>query len=338
LLAMDAPEMVHAALDRALAAEAVGEYDGRFVVPFAGALDGLNAREAALMARITAPMPLARALTSRIETAALERLVARGLIRIAGVTPSDAAHVLGLLSEWDAAAADKGLRLLARRRTGRGERFAPDAPTFARMIVDQVTTQTVDCLLEAAFAEDAGFADPPETLARHPLTQAALRQHTGVLAMTARLAVPVVGLGASAATYYPAVGERLHTRMILPAHAGVANAIGAVVGQISQRATGIVTSPAEGRYTAHLPSGLQHFPNPEAALDAMEAALTVEATRRARASGAQDLRLSTTRDINEATIEGRRMFIEATVTATAAGRPRIAHAAHKPLDAQAPHL
>ncbi|MFM2388587.1 MAG: hypothetical protein RLZZ437_142 [Pseudomonadota bacterium] len=344
LLAVDAPAMVHAALDRALAAEAVGEHDGRFVVPFPGATDGLNAREAALMARITGPMPVAQALTSRIETAALEQLVARGLVRIAGVTPSDAAHVLGLLADWDGAAAEKGLRLLARRRTGRGERFAPDAATLARMIVDQLTAQTVDCLLEAAFAEDGSFADAPEVLARHALTQAGLRNHSGVLAISARLAVPVVGLGASAPTYYPAVGARLHTRMVLPEHAGVANAIGAIVGQIAQRAAGIVTSPAEGRYTAHLPTGLMHFTSAEQAMDAMETALTAEATSRAQTAGAVDLRVACTRDVQEATIEGRVMFIEAQVSVTASGRPRVAHAMQdtatgkNPLDAPIPRL
>jgi N-methylhydantoinase A/oxoprolinase/acetone carboxylase beta subunit len=341
LLAVEASEMVHAALDRALSAEAVGEYDGRFVVPFPGSTDGLNAREAALMARILGPMPVAQALTSRIETAALETLVARGLVRIAGVTPSDAAHVLGLLDEWDGAAAEKGLRLLARRRTGRGERFAPDAETLARMVVDQLTAQTVDCLLEAAFAEDGGFADAPEMLARHPLTHAGLRGHQGVVALQARLAVPVVGLGASAPTWYPAVGERLHTRMVLPEHAGVANAIGAVVGQVSQRVSGIVTSPAEGRFTAHLADGLQHFPEAELALAAMEAALEAEATGRAQAAGAVDVRVERKRDLKEATIEGRRVFIEGKVTVTASGRPRVAHAMavnNNPLDAPIPRL
>ncbi len=327
LLAVDHADLVHAALDRALAAEAVGEHDGRFVVPFAGSLDGLGAREAVLMARITGVMPMAKALTSRIETAALERLVARGLVRLAGMTPSDAAHALGLLSDWDASAADKGLRLMARRRTGRGERFADSAPALAQMIVDQLTAQTVDCLLEAAFAEDTGIDGTPETLAGHSLTRAGLRNHQGVMAISARLNVPVVGLGASAPTYYPAVGARLHTRMVLPAHAGVANAIGAVVGQIAQRARGVVTSPGEGRFTAHLPDGLQGFNDRDAALAAMEAALTAEATARARASGAEDLRITATRDIREAEVEGRPMFIEATLTVTASGRPRVAHGA-----------
>ena len=138
--------------------------------------------------------------------------------------------------------------------------------------------------------------------------------------------MPVIGLGASAPSYYGAVGDRLHCQMILPEHAGVANAIGAVVGQVSQRVQAIVTSPAEGRFTAHLPDGLQQFSDRNTALAALEAALIAEATARARAAGAEDLRVTTSRDVREADIEGRTMFIEATITATASGRPRVAHA------------
>ncbi|MES2666729.1 MAG: hydantoinase/oxoprolinase family protein [Pseudomonadota bacterium] len=329
LLAVDHGAMVHAALDRWLSDDAVGEQDGRFVIPMTvqgGQSGGLSAREAAVLARITAPMQMSAALTSRLEVAALERLVARGLVMLCGVTPSDAAHVLGRQSGWDAAAAQKAVILLARRRTGAGERFAPDATHLAAAIIDQLTAQTVDCLLEAAYGEDPAFAaDAPETLARHRLTVAGLDHHRGVIHLTARLGVPVIGLGASAPTYYGAVGARLGCDMILPEHAGVANAIGAVAGQVSQRATGIVSSPAEGRFTAHLATGLQHFPDRDMALAAMEAALVTEASTRARAAGAVDLRLSVTRDIREAEIEGRLMFVEATIAATASGRPRVAH-------------
>ena len=332
LLAFEQGAWVHAALDRALASDVVGEHDGRFVVPMishlmgAGQTAGITPREAQVLARITAPMPLAQALTSRLEFAALERLVARGLVMIAGVTPSDASHVLGRLDAWDGVAAQKAVQLLAKRRNGRGDRFAPDAATLAQAIVDQLTAQTVDCLLEAAFGEDPAFVDEqPTMLARHPLLRAGLAGHKGVVELTAKLAVPVIGLGASAAAYYDAVGERLGAKMILPVHAGVANAIGAVVGQVSQRATGLVTSPGEGRFVAHFASGLAKFTDKEAALAAMEDRLTAEATARARAAGAEDLRISTTRDISEATVEGRAMFIQATLTATASGRPRVAH-------------
>lgn len=326
LLAVENAAMVHAALDRWLSSEAVGEMDGRFVLPMGGQRGGLGPRDLAVLDRITGAMPMAAALTSRLEVAALERLVVRGLVMVSGVTPSDASHVLGRLGDWDGAAAEKALRLLARRRTGAGERFAPGPEALAQAVVDQLTRQTVDCLLEAAFGEDSAFADEaPETLARHRLTKAGLDQHRGVVEVAVKLGVPVIGLGASAPSYYGAVGDRLGCRMILPEHAGVANAIGAVAGQVSQRVSGTVSSPAEGRFVAHLAEGLQSFSDAEAALAALETALTAEASNRARAAGAVDLRLNVEREVREVEIEGRTMFIEARVTATASGRPRVAH-------------
>ncbi|MEH6775622.1 MAG: hydantoinase/oxoprolinase family protein, partial [Cereibacter changlensis] len=237
----------------------------------------------------------------------------------------DASHVLGRLDSWDAAASEKALRLMGRRRNARGERIAPDPALLAQQIVDQLTAQTVDCLLEAAFAEEPAFqGEEPQALARHSLMRAGLGQHRGVVEISARLGIPVVGVGASAPSYYGAVGERLGCEMILPEHAGVANAIGAVVGMVSQRVTGLVSSPGEGRFTAHLPGGLQTFPDRDAALEAMQAALVAEASARARAAGAEDLRVTASSDIREALVEGRSMFIEATLSVVASGRPRIA--------------
>ena len=325
LLAVDHGPMVHAALDRWLSSDTAGEFDGRFVIPMQGQTGGLTAREATVLARVTKPMPLSLALTSRLEVAAMERLVARGLVMISGVTPSDASHVLGRLEAWDGTASVKALKLLAKRRNGSGDRIALDGAVLAQAVIDQLTAQTVECLLEAAFDEDGGFDEQAETLARHPLTTAGLNRHRGVVEVTLRLGVPVIGLGASAPSYYGAVGERLGCEMILPEHAGVANAIGAVVGQVSQRAQGLVSSPGEGRFTAHLPDGLQTFNTRDLALDTLQAALVAEATARAQAAGAADLRVTTTRDIREAQVEGNPMFIEATVTVTASGRPRVAH-------------
>jgi N-methylhydantoinase A/oxoprolinase/acetone carboxylase beta subunit len=252
--------------------------------------------------------------------------VARGLVMLSGVTPSDASHVLGNLTDWNTDAARLGLQLMARKRGGSGNRLADGADALARMIVDQLTEQTVDCLLEAAFAEDRDFADhSPATLARHTLTRSGLTPHRGIVELTTRIGVPVIGLGASAPNYYRAVGQRLDCRMILPEHAGVANAIGAVVGQIRQVVSGVVTSAGEGQYTVHLPEGPTLFGNRDTALDALQAALSDQASDRARRAGAEDLTLTYARDIREVEIEGRSMFVEAEITVTATGRPRIAH-------------
>jgi N-methylhydantoinase A/oxoprolinase/acetone carboxylase beta subunit len=328
LLATDHAAMVHTALDRALSQEAVGEFDGRFAVPMGAdtaAIAGLTPREATLLARIIAPMPLAKCLTSRLDAAALGALVARGLVMISGVTPSDASHVLGRQTGWDADAARKATALLARRRTGAGERFAAGADPLASAILDQLTQQTVECLLDAAFSEDPEFAGQDSAaLARHSLTRAGLGQHKGVVQVGVSLGVPVIGLGASAPNYYGAVGRALGCEMILPQHAGVANAIGAVVGQISQRASATLTSPSEGRFIAHLPDGPQQFSDRDTALATVEATLTADVSQRAQMAGAADLRIEVARDIREAEIEGRLMFVEARLTVTASGRPRVA--------------
>ena len=326
LLGKDHPELVHKVLDQALASEVPPSDGAQFAIPmWADMPEGLDAREAAIAARLAhGPQRISQAVTSRMENPALQRLVGRGMVMVAGVTPSDAAHVLGRVDAWDAVAADKALALFARRRKGSGDRMAKTAEQMAQMIIDQLTHQTVDCLLQSAFAED-GWDMPADGLAVHPLTLAGLSQHRGIVELDLKLGVPVIGLGASAPSYYGAVGDRLNTRMILPEHAGVANAIGAVVGQVSMHASGTVSSPGPGLFSVHLTEGLQSFATAEAAMNALETALQIQVTEQARAAGVEEIRHTVSRDIKQVEVENQPMFIEATLKVTAQGRPRIAH-------------
>ena len=162
----------------------------------------------------------------------------------------------------------------------------------------------------------------PDVLARHPLVRAGLDGHRGIVAVDLRLNRDVVGLGASAPAWYPAVGDRLGCRMILPEHAGVANAIGAVVGRVTVRRSGTVTSPAEGRYRAHLPEGPEDFASPDEAMARLESQLQAEAG--VAAAGAEAVQFTTDRDIRTARTEAREVFVEAMITVEASGRPRMA--------------
>ncbi len=328
LAARDWPGLIHDALDAWLAQDAVSEMDGRFALPMWRGTPpmGLAPREAGVVERLQdGPVRLADAVKTRLDLPALMRLVARGLVMIAGVTPSDAAHVLGRLESWDGAAAQKAVALFAKRRNGRGDRIADSAEGIAQRIVDQLTRQTVNCLLEAAIAEEEPrWADAPEVLARHPLLRAGLAGHSGILRLKAELALPVIGLGASAPSYYGAVGAVLNARMILPEHAGVANAIGAVVGQSSVHAEGVVTSPGPGLFVAHLPEGPARFVGRDAAIAGLRRVLEAEARERAQAVGMEDMRVIVATDLNEVDVEGQPMFIEARLRVTVTGRPRIA--------------
>ena len=326
LAAQQFPDLVHGALDRALSQDIPAADGGQIAVPLWKDMpQGLDPREEIVAKRLAdGPLRLGHAVQSRMENPALGRLVSRGLVILAGVTPSDAAHVLGMVDAWDTQAADKALSLFARRRTGAGERLAFDGKALAQGVIAQLRAQTADCLLQAAFAEDDRDWDDPERLAGHPLSVAGLDLHKGVVQLKLSLGVPVIGLGASAAAYYGAVGDRLGTRMILPPHGGVANAIGAVVGQVRMQATGTVTSAGEGAYAVHLPEGPKTFADRDQALAALETALRSEAEAGVRASGVEEIRISVSRYISEAEIENQIMFIEATLRVEASGRPRIA--------------
>ncbi len=283
--------------------------------------DGIAARDAALLERIGSEVcPLAAVLRTRMEQGALKRLVERGLVQISAVTPSDASHVLGRLTAWNAEAARMALQLFGRHRTGAGDMLARDPGVMAQMIVDRLTYQTGIALLQAALAEE-GLA---ESLATHVLMEKGMGAHHGVLRIDTGVNVPVVGLGASAGSYYPAVGERLGCEMILPADAGVANAIGAVVGRVMMRRSGTVTSPSEGRFRVHLESGPEDFGAAALALQRLEDVLRAAASEAALAAGAADIEIVVERDIRTAQTEAREVFVEATLTVEAAGRPRVA--------------
>lgn len=327
LIATEAPELVHQVLDEQLRSASPGEHDARFVRAVPGVdAGGLAERDAALLERIGEDVhPVGKVLRTRMETGALKRLVNRGLAQVAGVTPSDASHVLDRLDAWDADAALKAMELVGRKRTGSGNMLNPDPQAMAQMIVDQLTHQTSLALLESAFAEeDTDFGMPPSQLARHVLMQRSLDHHRGLVRLEGGLNVPVVGLGASASSYYPAVGDRLSCQMILPEHAGVANAIGAVVGRVTIRRSGTVTSPAEGRFRVHLETGPEDYAEAEAAMVALQTALEADARAEAEKAGAEDIHLTAMRNLRQAKAEAREVFLEAEVTVEASGRPRIA--------------
>jgi N-methylhydantoinase A/oxoprolinase/acetone carboxylase beta subunit len=134
--------------------------------------------------------------------------------------------------------------------------------------------------------------------------------------------MPLVGVGAPAASYYPAVAQGLGVRLVVPPHADVANAVGAVLGQVAQRVHITVTQPVRGTFKVFTPDGPQDFRGPDAAIAQARTLAAQEAKARALAAGAVDAQVVFSQEDNQVNndIDGN-VFFEATVTATAWGRP-----------------
>lgn len=318
-------EVVRAALERQLRAQHMGRHDGRFAVR-TGVPDhlaaGLQSQEQSLYERVgTVPVALDTLLTSTLQKATLDRLVSRGLVHICGITPSDAMHVLDKQGQWDREAARLGLELAARAKDGSGRPIAGSAEELAKMIVDRLTRQSSDVIMAACLAEDgAGAIDPAESL---PVDRA-LRRTDGIVRFRVQLDRPLIGLGASAPVYYPAIAEMLGSEASIPFDADVANAIGAVVGQVRESVTVLITTPEEGVYIVSGAGESVRLVNEEAAFSLARERAISAALHSARLSGADEPAVTVSEAIDAPEIEGSRKFVEARFTATASGRPRIA--------------
>jgi N-methylhydantoinase A/oxoprolinase/acetone carboxylase beta subunit len=312
-------------LERQLRAPNPGRMDGRFAlrtgVPERLAA-GLTAAEARLYGLVTAePQPLDRLLSSTAQNATLQRLVSRGLVHVSGFTPSDAAHVLGKQANWNGDAARLGAELFARKRDGRGQPIAPSADAISERVLVMLTRYSAEVILETAFSEDG--LDGAAAVA-HALVQRAVDSHPGIARLSVALDRPVIGLGASAPLHYAGLPELVGNRCIVPEHTDVANALGAVVGQVRVTAEALVSQPKEGLFRLTSGRMVKDFTDEDAALAAAEAGVRAAVAERAEAAGADTADIEIERDVKTATVEGQRSFIEARIVATAAGRPRIA--------------
>jgi N-methylhydantoinase A/oxoprolinase/acetone carboxylase beta subunit len=314
------------ALERQLRAPNPGRLDGRFAVR-TGVPErlaaGLTGPEAKLYEAVRmAPLPLDALLTSTAQLATLNRLVSRGLVHVSGFTPSDAAHVLARQSNWDAAAARLGAELFARRRDGRGQAIAASPEAFCERVLTALTRQSAEVILETAFAEDG--LDGAATVA-HALVQRAVDANHGIARLTVALDRPVIGLGASASLHYAGLPPLLGNDVVIPADADVANALGAVVGQVRVTVEATLSQPQEGIFRLSVADDApRDFGDEEKALEEAEARIRAVVSERALAAGSDTAEIDIERNVKATVIEGRRMFIEARLVATASGRPRIA--------------
>ena len=186
-------------------------------------------------------------------------------------------------------------------------------------MVDTLVRSSAEALLAAAFERDGLDG----ALAASPLTAASLDQTVGSARVDIGIGVPIIGLGAPASTYYPAIGDLLGTDVVVPDDADVANAIGAVVGKVRVRAEIQVTSPRRGVYRIH--TGAEpdtSWELPEARARAEEFARAAAAAE-AVAAGASDHEVEITWSENVIEVDGRPMFVEGTATAIASGRPDL---------------
>ncbi len=327
LLAADHRSVVIDTLNRQLKATTIGRLDGRFA--FAAGLQdlhasGLSQSQSALLARMSAtPQPLDQLLQGTSELATLNALVGRGLAHVSGLTPSDAQHALGEFVHWDREVAVLAVALFARKKDGNGNPLSKDTDSMAHRIVARLKRLSAESVLACVLHEDGldGTA-----LINSPLIARALDRTNAMARMAMILDRPLIGLGAGASAYYPDAGDILGVQCLVPEHADVANAIGAVVGQVRVHVTAEII-PTESQHFLITGSELNltksEFFDEADAVAAARAACLNAAELKAQAAGSTNVSTQLNEDIKHSEHDGRRLFVSAKITAVASGRPAI---------------
>jgi len=251
----------------------------------------------------------------------LGRLEARCLIQPCGLTPTDLLHVAGRIELWDVDAARRLCGLFARLSGTRREDFAE---RVLRQAVRKLAVELIKKQLD-------GRIDPDE-IDRSPAAMAlidnSLDGGSDGWRVRVSLGRPIVGIGAPVHCFLPQAAELLGTEAVIPPHADVASAVGAVTSSVSVQKQVRIAPNDRGGYAVH---GLPDAPAFESFQEAHEFA--VAQLRRvvrelARRAGTSESTVEIAlRDRVASVSDGGRIFVGRTLTARLTGPPDLARTA-----------
>jgi N-methylhydantoinase A/oxoprolinase/acetone carboxylase beta subunit len=239
-----------------------------------------------------------------------------------------------MATHWNKEAAVLGARIWARQMRymyGLGTWTLGDEIAPSRQVVDKVITTICQKLIEAGLNDAGQMNEDRASNMASLLTQMALQSGAAtsdesphVFQLRFAPELPLVAVGAPAGSYYPEVARGLGMRLVVPQFAEVANAVGAVLGEVSQRVHVTVTQPVKGTFRVFSRFGPKDFAGIEPALTHARELAQTEARANALEAGAASVQVRFSQKDNNVNndIDGN-MFFEAVVTATAFGPPVI---------------
>ncbi len=277
------------------------------------------------------PQSMQSVFAERHFSLAMKRLIEMGVLTLAGFTPTDAAHVCGWQSDWSPEASVMGATLLSRYSKFNLGRSWPDATAFSESMLSKMSRQSALCLMTAMINDANGVFGKPLHARNRALLESMFasadtakdesNNNDNWLGMSARLNVPVIGIGAPAQSFYPPITRFMDAEVVVPEHAEVANAIGAVVGVVRQSAQ-ITISPVSGnkRVLVHAPQQQREFDGLEPGAEWAIEMATELAVNKATAAGGTGIDIRVDRQDNAVEEGGQVTFFESIIVVTATGR------------------
>jgi len=258
-----------------------------------------------------------------LNTARLEEI---GIVGRIGLTPTDVLHAEGTYSVWNVEAARVATGIYA-KHLGMGFK------AFIDMVRNKVTERLSTEILSKFVSEEMGNAVVFDCKVCSLLLNKILGKNLmPELDLKMAVKMPIIAIGAPVRTYFPAVASRLGAELVVPEHAEVANAIGAITGSIIETVEILIdpiyTPAGIDHYAVHTPMEKADFGNLKDAVayaKSMAEKLSREKAIRAGASQQIEIRVEKSDQIATA-IEGygeSNFLLESRIKAVAISKPDI---------------
>ena len=268
----------------------------------------------------------ARLLNKEIYNLHPDRLLSEGLILKAGLTPTDFMHLRGDYNVFDAKASEYAARFFC--RSSRFERVEELGDAVYELVIQKLYRNIARVLLQTG---SEAFAKPEVVPFLEELIEwnhrLAAEEREPFFAPVFKTRAKLIGVGAPTHIFLPETARRLGMECVIPEHAAVANAIGAIAGQVVAIMTVNIQpfSNEEGDFFRVLGGSFDAiFDTREEAADAVGRYAAEAAEQLARAQGARGA-VSVTKhwESQEAKMENGTMWLGDTLTVTATGKPRL---------------
>lgn len=248
-----------------------------------------------------------------------EKLLKLGLIIKVGFTPTDLLHCTGQLTIWDRSSAEAGLQLLARQAGLTSEEMQ-------KTIHREVNLALAGGIVAKALQEDSGIVALWND-GIHSFLESLLRlDGKPPISVNFPLQLVLVAVGAPVHAYLPSVAEKLSCRLVIPPHAEVANAYGAITGKVVETASSIIRPATPDGYIVISLEQRQRVVNLREAVLLAREQTEARARKFVAERGGEDIQVEIYQDEICAPLEaswGDSVLIELRIIATASGSPAL---------------
>jgi len=213
----------------------------------------------------------------------LRSLKAKGFVSQTGLTPTDIMHAKGLYVSGDVKASLEGIEIFANQ-------LGVTIENFLEIFMDEMVTRVGAEIIKKLIYDEAGELTNSRSLdymIRASLGAAGFR----TMSIYAMLDRPIVGIGAPAHIFVPELEKRLDVKVIIPPHAEVGNAVGAVCSKVSESVTLQVYPRGSHYYVFSSSVDPERFDSQEAAVERAKVMAYTYVMDRAVLAGAKDVKV-----------------------------------------------